>query len=79
METTWLPRYPYPTQVVLDRGKEFMAAFSEMILKDYEVKKRPITIRNPQTNSIIERVHQTVGNMIGLFEVHNTDIDEKNS
>eukprot|EP00957_Ditylum_brightwellii_P191787 14600175-Ditylum_brightwellii.AAC.1 len=50
VETTWLTRYSYPTQVVLDRGKEFMAAFSEMILRDYGVKKRPITVRNPQTN-----------------------------
>eukprot|EP00957_Ditylum_brightwellii_P064400 4887954-Ditylum_brightwellii.AAC.1 len=64
VETTWLTRYPYPTQVVLDRGKEFMADFSEMILKDYGLKKRPITVRNHQANSIIERIHQTTGNMI---------------
>eukprot|EP00957_Ditylum_brightwellii_P167015 12714793-Ditylum_brightwellii.AAC.1 len=42
VETTWLIRYPYPTQVVFDRGKEFMAELSEMILKDYGVKKRPL-------------------------------------
>eukprot|EP00957_Ditylum_brightwellii_P162155 12346094-Ditylum_brightwellii.AAC.1 len=47
VETTWLNRYHYPTQLVLDRGKEFMAEFSEMVLKDYGVKKRPITVRNP--------------------------------
>eukprot|EP00957_Ditylum_brightwellii_P006413 487065-Ditylum_brightwellii.AAC.1 len=76
-ETIWLTRYPYPTQVVLDRGKEFMANFSEMIHKDYGVKKRSITVRNPQANNIIERIHQTIGNMIRSFEVHSTDIDEK--
>eukprot|EP00957_Ditylum_brightwellii_P079037 6011388-Ditylum_brightwellii.AAC.1 len=54
-----------------------MAEFSEMTLKDYGVKKKPITVRNPQANSIIERIHQTIGNMIGSFEVHSTDIDEK--
>eukprot|EP00957_Ditylum_brightwellii_P129953 9911929-Ditylum_brightwellii.AAC.1 len=48
-----------------------------MILKDYGVKKRSITVRNPQANSIIERINQTIGNMIRSFEVHNTDIDEK--
>eukprot|EP00957_Ditylum_brightwellii_P091946 7001065-Ditylum_brightwellii.AAC.1 len=53
-----------PTQVVMDRGKEFMAEFSEIILKDYGVKKRPITVRNPQANNIIERIHQNIGNMI---------------
>eukprot|EP00957_Ditylum_brightwellii_P078718 5985282-Ditylum_brightwellii.AAC.1 len=40
VEITWLTRYPYPTQVVLDREKEFMAEFSEMILKEYGVKKQ---------------------------------------
>eukprot|EP00957_Ditylum_brightwellii_P178626 13605834-Ditylum_brightwellii.AAC.1 len=77
VETTWLTRYPNPAQVVLDRGKEFVAEFSEMILRDHGVKKRPITVRNPQTNSIIERIYQTIGSMIRLFEAHSTDIDEK--
>eukprot|EP00957_Ditylum_brightwellii_P110867 8456287-Ditylum_brightwellii.AAC.1 len=70
-------KIPYPTQVVLDRGKEFMAELSEMILKDYVVKKKPITVRNPQANSIIKRIHPTIGNMIRSFEVHSIDIDEK--
>eukprot|EP00957_Ditylum_brightwellii_P179848 13700672-Ditylum_brightwellii.AAC.1 len=77
VETTWLTRYPYPTQVVLDRGTEFMAEFNEMIASDYGVKKKTITARNHQANSIIERIHQTVGNMIRSFEVHGTKIDEK--
>eukprot|EP00957_Ditylum_brightwellii_P138111 10528307-Ditylum_brightwellii.AAC.1 len=54
-----------------------MAEFKEMIAIDYGVKKKPITARNPQTNSIIEKMHQTIGNMIRLFEVHDTTIDEK--
>eukprot|EP00957_Ditylum_brightwellii_P086965 6619488-Ditylum_brightwellii.AAC.1 len=54
-----------------------MEEFSAMILKDYGVKKKPITVRNPHTNSIIERIHQTIGNKIRSFEVNSTDIDEK--
>jgi transposase InsO family protein len=64
VETTWLTRYPYPTQVVLDRGTEFMAELTEMIASDYGVKKKPITARNPQANSILEMMHQTIRNMI---------------
>eukprot|EP00957_Ditylum_brightwellii_P038257 2892944-Ditylum_brightwellii.AAC.1 len=64
VKTTWLTGYPYPLQVVLDSGKEFMAEFSEMVLKDYGTRKKSITVRNPQTNSIIERIHQTIGNII---------------
>eukprot|EP00957_Ditylum_brightwellii_P018385 1383843-Ditylum_brightwellii.AAC.1 len=67
VKTTWLTRYPYPTEVVLDRGKEFTTECSEMILKDYGVKKKPIIVRNPQENSIIERIHQAIGNMIRSF------------
>eukprot|EP00957_Ditylum_brightwellii_P175603 13370239-Ditylum_brightwellii.AAC.1 len=49
-----------------------------MIHKNYGVKKKkPTTVRNPQANSIIERILQTIGNMIKSFEVHSTDIDEK--
>eukprot|EP00957_Ditylum_brightwellii_P040952 3100641-Ditylum_brightwellii.AAC.1 len=50
LDTTWITRYPYPTQVLLDRGTEFMAEFTEMIAGDYGVKKKSITARNPQAN-----------------------------
>eukprot|EP00957_Ditylum_brightwellii_P124287 9473979-Ditylum_brightwellii.AAC.1 len=48
-----------------------------MILKDYGVKEKPITVRNSQASSIIEKIHQTIGNMIRPFKVHSTGIDEK--
>eukprot|EP00957_Ditylum_brightwellii_P068984 5235545-Ditylum_brightwellii.AAC.1 len=51
-----------------------MAEFSEMTIRGYEVNKRPITARNIQANSIIERIHQTIGNMMRSFEVHGTTI-----
>eukprot|EP00957_Ditylum_brightwellii_P189791 14448415-Ditylum_brightwellii.AAC.1 len=54
-----------------------MAEFTEMMASDYGVKKKPITVRNPQASSIIERKHQTIGNMIRSFEVHDTSIDKK--
>jgi len=78
LEQTWLTRYPWPQEVIYDRGTEFMAEFTEMLINDYGVKKRPITKRNPQANAIVERVHQTIGNMIRTFSVHsNPNLDEK--
>ena len=54
IEQAWLNKYPWPTEIytrpaeiILDRGREFMAEFSKMILKDYGIKKKPITSRNP--------------------------------
>ena len=53
-----------------------MAEFSRMIEQEYNVIKKPITKRNPQANAIVERVHQTIGNMLRTFSVHNTPVDE---
>eukprot|EP00957_Ditylum_brightwellii_P150684 11472989-Ditylum_brightwellii.AAC.1 len=54
-----------------------MAEVTEMIASDYGMKKKPITARNPQANSIIERIGQTIRYMIRSFKVHDTNIDEK--
>ena len=76
VEQTWLTRYPWPTEITFDRGKEFMGEFARMVEKDYGVTRRPITTRNPQANSIIERIHQTIGNMIRSFQVGKMEVDE---
>jgi transposase InsO family protein len=38
--------------------------FQKMIKEEYGVKAKPISLRNPQTNAIVERVHQVIGNII---------------
>ena len=46
-----------------------MADFSKMCQNDYGLKRKPITTRNPQSNSIIKQIHQTIGNIIRTFDV----------
>ena len=46
-----------------------MAEFTTMINRDYNIKRKPITVRNPQSNAIVERVHQTLGNMLQTFDI----------
>ena len=75
-EKTWFTRYPLPQQIVFDRGTEFMAEFSIMCQNDYGLKKKPITTRNPQSNAIIEGIHQTIGNIISIFDVSNIVIND---
>ena len=75
VEQTWLTRYPWPTQIIMDRGTEFMAEFSDMIQNEYGIKKKLISTRNPQANSVIERVHQVIGNMLRTFEVQKHELD----
>jgi Integrase zinc binding domain len=76
VEVTWLTRYPWPSQIVFDKGSEFMAEFTKMVKKDYQIKIKGISTRNPQANAIIERVHQTLGNVIRTFQVHDAYLDE---
>ena len=78
LEQTWLTRYPRPSVITLNRGSEFMAEVSQLIRNDYDIKKKPITVRNPQANAIIERVHQTIANIIRTFDLNNTEVEEEN-
>jgi hypothetical protein len=53
-----------------------MGEFAQMVQKDYGIKTKPTTTRNPQANSVIERVHQTIGNMIRTFQMGSSEINE---
>ena len=68
-EKTWFTCYPLPQQIVFDRGTEFMAEFSKMCHNDYGIKRKPRTTSNTQSNTIIKRIHQTIGNIIRTFDV----------
>jgi len=78
VEQTWLTRYPWPQELTYDRGTEFMGEFARMIEDDYGIIRKGTTVRNPQANAVLERVHQTIGNIIRTFEVHNSDLTSEN-
>ena len=63
--------------MTLDQGTEFMKEFAKTIKDDYGIKMRPITKRNPQANSMIERSHQTIGNIIRTFTEDFGELDEE--
>jgi hypothetical protein len=63
--------------VTYGRGSEFIGHdFQDMLKNDYGIKCKPITVRNPQANSIVERVHQVIGNIIRTFELQDNYLDE---
>ena len=77
VEQTWLCRYPWPKKITYDKGSEFMAEFGKMIVEEYGIVKRAIRPRNPQANSILERIHQVIGNMIKTFQIYDReDLEE---
>jgi transposase InsO family protein len=77
VEQEWFSRYPWPTQVTFDRGGEFIGSeFKQMLINDYGIKRKPITVRNPQANAIVERIHQVIANMIRTFELETNYLDQ---
>ena len=78
VELAWLTRYPLPNKITIDRGKEFLAEFKIMMENDYGISCSPISVRNPQANAIVERVHQTIGNIIRTFKIQEMDLDNEN-
>jgi hypothetical protein len=76
VEQTWLTRYPKPDKLIYDHGSEFKAEFAVMIKNDYGIKKCPAITRNPQASSILEAVHQTIGNLVRTNIYDQRDLDE---
>ena len=78
VELAWLTRYPLPNKITVDRGKEFLAEFNTMMANDYRIPCNSISVRNPQANAIVERVHQIIGNIICTFIIQEMDLDNEN-
>ena len=47
----------------------------EILKKYYGITGKSITTQNPQANAILERAHQTIGNILRTFQVNNTEIN----
>ena len=78
VELAWLTRYPLPNKVLIGGGNEFLVEFRKMIINDYGITVNRVTSMNPQTNAILERVHQQIGNILRTFKVQNMVLDDEN-
>ena len=78
VELVWLTRYPGSNEIMVDRGKELIVKLITMMLNDYRILCSPISIRTSQANTIVERVHQTIGNIIHIFYIQKMDLDNEN-
>jgi hypothetical protein len=52
---------------LIEEAKFIGKDFQKMIKEDCGVKAKPMTVRNPQANAIVEQVHQVIGNIIRRF------------
>ena len=70
-ENTWLSRYPRPVHCTFDQGGEFIGFHFQNMLARHGIHARPISAKNPQANSICERMHQTIGNSLRAMSTMN--------
>ena len=61
---SWLCCYPRPVRCVHDKGGEFIGQEFQWLLELFSIKDVCSTSKNPQSNAICERMHQTVENVL---------------
>ena len=54
--------------IIYNNGSEFKLNF-EYLCVTYGIKRKPTTIKNPQANAILERLHQVLGQMLRTSEL----------
>ncbi len=64
----WLSRYPRCRYIIYNNSSEFKLHF-EYLCKTYGVQCKPTTIKNPQANGILERLHQVLAQMLRIAEL----------
>jgi hypothetical protein len=66
---TWFSRYPCCRYMITDNGSEFKLHF-QSLCDTYGIKHKPTSVKNPQANAILERIHAVLGNMLRTSELN---------
>jgi len=74
LDNTWLARYPRPKGIGFGNGGEFKGEFSALCGR-MGMKKKPSLSWNPQSNAILERIHQILGDCLRTFGMGGMGID----
>ena len=55
VETMWLVRYPWPVEIMYDRGGEFLGREfkNSLIENEYGIKTKPASPGKPQADAIV--------------------------
>ena len=60
----WLCRYPRPLRCIHDNGSEFVSQEFQDTLTFFGIQSVRTTVKNPQANSMVERMHQTTSTIL---------------
>ena len=65
-------------EITYDQGGELRAhEFKKnLIEKEYVIKIKSDSSRNPQVNSTVDRIHQVIGNLVRTYDPHGIYVDE---
>ena len=74
-DTTWLARYPQPREIGFDNEGEFKAEFKQLCANMGLQEKTSLPWK-PQSNSILEWIHQVLTDYLTTFELEELDINE---
>ena len=78
-ETTWLFRCSRPMEVTYDQGYEFIGhKFRKSLIEtEYEITSKTSTPGNQMSNTVLERIHQVLGNLVRTFNISLTYVEKK--
>ena len=74
MNKSWLTRYPRSVQYICDCGNEFKGDF-KALMKTFYIKRKATMVKNQKANSIIERVHGVINDMLRTHDLDNHEFD----
>ena len=49
--------------------------FKQLLQDEHHAQKKPMSVKNPQANAMLERAHQVPGNSTRTFELENRPMD----
>jgi hypothetical protein len=68
----WFSRYSRCQNIIFDNGSELKLHFISLC-ESYGIKPKPTSIKNPQANAILERIHQVLMTMVCTSEIGMSD------
>ena len=75
VDQQWFCRYPRPRAAIFDNGSEFSSEFLDL-LSSYGVTPKPTTIKNPQANAFVERIHHVIAASIRSLQLDQRPFDD---
>ena len=63
--------------MIHDNGSEFIGAEFQEMLHSFDITPVPTTVKNPQVNSLIERIHLTMGDRCRMKEFKFNMLEEQ--